>query len=207
VKDPSQLPADFFDRQDETDDAVFYETPRLVVHIDSATIESLTQVYREFIPEGVDVLDLMSSWVSHLPEEVGFGRVAGLGMNEVELAKNPRLTQHTVHNLNADPELPFPDTSFDAVLNAVSVQYLTKPVKVFTSVARVLRPGGVHLVALSHRCFPTKAVRAWWALGPKERLQLVRTYFDLSEGYEEAAVLDRSPAGADPLWVLMARRL
>jgi ubiquinone/menaquinone biosynthesis C-methylase UbiE len=206
VKDPSQLPADFFDRQDETDDAVFYETPRLVVHIDSATIESLTQVYREFIPEGVDVLDLMSSWVSHLPEEVGFGRVAGLGMNEVELAKNPRLTQHTVHNLNADPELPFPDTSFDAVLNAVSVQYLTKPVKVFTSVARVLRPGGVHLVALSHRCFPTKAVRAWWALGPKERLQLVRTYFDLSEGYEEAAVLDRSPAGADPLWVLMARR-
>ena len=206
MKDPSQLPADFFDRQDETDDAVFYETPRLVVHIDSATIESLTQVYREFIPEGVDVLDLMSSWVSHLPEEVGFGRVAGLGMNEVELAKNPRLTQHTVHNLNADPELPFPDASFDAVLNAVSVQYLTKPVKVFTSVARVLRPGGVHLVALSHRCFPTKAVRAWWALGPEERLQLVRTYFDLSGGYEEAAVLDRSPDGADPLWILMARR-
>ena len=206
MKDPSQLPADFFDRQDETDDAVFYETPRLVVHIDSATIESLTQVYREFIPEGVDVLDLMSSWVSHLPEEVGFGRVAGLGMNEVELAKNPRLTEHTVHNLNADPELPFPDASFDAVLNAVSVQYLTKPVEVFTSVARVLRPGGVHLVALSHRCFPTKAVRAWWALGPEERLQLVRTYFDLSEGYEEAAVLDRSPDGADPLWVLMARR-
>ena len=207
MKDPSQLPAGFFDRQDETDDAVFYETPRLVVHIDSATIESLTQVYREFIPEGVDVLDLMSSWVSHLPEEVGFGRVVGLGMNEVELAQNPRLTQHTVHNLNADPELPFPDASFDAVLNAVSVQYLTKPVKVFTSVARVLRPGGVHLVALSHRCFPTKAVRAWWALGPEERLQLVRTYFDLSEGYEEAAVLDRSPDGADPLWVLMARRL
>ena len=207
MKDPSQLPADFFDRQDETDDALFYETPRLVVHIDSATIESLTQVYREFITEGVDVLDLMSSWVSHLPEEVGFGRVVGLGMNEVELAQNPRLTEHTVHNLNADPELPFPDASFDAVLNAVSVQYLTKPVKVFTSVARVLRPGGVHLVALSHRCFPTKAVRAWWALGPEERLQLVRTYFDLSEGYEEAAVLDRSPDGADPLWVLMARRL
>ena len=205
MKDPSQLPADFFDRQDETDDAVFYETPRLVVHIDSATIESLTQVYREFIPEGVDVLDLMSSWVSHLPEEVGFGRVAGLGMNEVELAKNPRLTEHIVHNLNADPELPFPDASFDTVLNAVSVQYLTKPVKVFTSVARVLRPGGVHLVALSHRCFPTKAVRAWWALGPEERLQLVRTYFDLSEGYEEAEVLDRSPDGADPLWILMAR--
>ena len=206
MKDLSQLPAEFFDRQDETDDAVFYETPRLVVHIDSATIESLTQIYREFIPAGVDVLDLMSSWVSHLPEEVGFGRVVGLGMNEVELAQNPRLTEHTVHNLNADPELPFPDTSFDAVLNAVSVQYLTKPVKVFTSVARVLRPGGVHLVALSHRCFPTKAVRAWWALGLEERLQLVRTYFDLSEGYEETAVLDRSPDGADPLWVLMARR-
>ncbi len=200
----AQLPKNFFDRQDETDDSLFYETPRLVVHIDSATIESLTQVYREFIPGGVDVLDLMSSWVSHLPEEVSFGRVVGLGMNEVELGQNPRLTQHTVHNLNTEPELPFPDCSFDVVLNAVSVQYLTKPVKVFASVARVLRPGGVHLVALSHRCFPTKAVRAWWALGPEERLQLVRTDFELSEGVEEATMLDRSPEGADPWWILMA---
>ena len=200
-----KLPPGFFARQDESDDAQFYGMPRLVVHIDAATIESLTQAYRELLPQEGAILDLMSSWVSHLPEEMPFGRVAGLGMNRVELESNPRLTDHVVHDLNSEPELPFEDASFDAVVNAVSIQYLTRPVEVFRSVARVLRPGGIHMLALSHRCFPTKAIRAWYALGPAERLQLVRTYFDLSDSYEEATVEDRSPSGADPLWVVMAR--
>ncbi len=201
-----KFPPSFFDRQDGSDDARFYAIPRLVVHIDAATIASLTQVYRELLPPGGEILDLMSSWVSHLPEEMHFGRVAGLGMNRVELERNPRLTEVVVHDLNREPELPFEDASFDAVVNAVSIQYLTRPIAVFRSVARVLRPGGVHIVALSHRCFPTKAIRAWHALKPTERVPLVRTYFDLSEGYEDPTVLDRSPMGADPLWIVMARR-
>ncbi|MFP8873337.1 MAG: methyltransferase domain-containing protein [Myxococcota bacterium] len=201
-----KFPPGFFDRQDESDDAQFYAMPRLVVHIDAATIESLTQAYRDLLPREGAVLDLMSSWVSHLPEEIHFGRVTGLGMNRVELERNPRLTDHVVHDLNRDPELPFEDASFDAVINAVSIQYLAKPVSVFRSAARVLRPGGIHMVALSHRCFPTKAIRAWYALGPPERLHLVRTYFELSDAYEEPTVEDRSPSGADPLWIVMARR-
>lgn len=206
MDDPPGFPPNFFDRQDETDDARFYAMPRLVVHIDMGTIDSLTDAYRELLPEDGDILDLMSSWVSHLPEEVAFGKVIGLGMNRVELTRNPRLTDHRVHDLNANPELPFEDESFDAVINAVSIQYLTQPVAVFRAVARVLRPGGIHAVALSHRCFPTKAIRAWYALGPQERLQLVSTYFELSQGYEAPAVLDRSPRSGDPLWIVMARR-
>jgi SAM-dependent methyltransferase len=201
-----ELPRAFFDRQDESDDAQFYSMPRFVVHIDAETIVALTQVYREVLaPQGA-ILDLMSSWVSHLPEEKEFTRVAGLGMNALELAKNSRLTDYLVQDLNQRPELPYDTASFDAVVNAVSIQYLTRPVEVFRSCARVLRPAGTHIVALSHRCFPTKAIRAWHVLPAEQRLEIVRRYFINAGGYDTPTVLDRSPAGADPLWIVMARR-
>ena len=200
------FPLGFFDRQDEDDDADFYAQPRFVVHIDAPTIAALTQAYRELLPPGGAILDLMSSWVSHLPDEMAFAQVAGLGMNRLELERNPRLTQYIVQDLNRQPELPFADASFDAVVNAVSLQYLTQPVAVFRSCARVLRPGGLHVIALSHRCFPTKAIRAWHALPAVRRLQVVRSYFERAGGYETASILDRSPVGADPLWIVWARR-
>jgi hypothetical protein len=202
----ADFPLEFFERQDEADDAGFYAVPRFVVHIDADTIQALTQAYRDLLPPGGAILDLMSSWVSHLPEEMEFDRVTGLGMNDPELARNPRLTERIVHDLNRAPELPFEDGSFDAVVNAVSIQYLTRPVEVFRSCARVLRPGGLHAVALSHRCFPTKAIRAWHVLPPRERLEVVRTYFMIAGDYEEAEIEDRSPADADPLWIVTARR-
>ncbi|MEE8476395.1 MAG: class I SAM-dependent methyltransferase [Myxococcota bacterium] len=206
MPDSVEFPPGFFDREDETDDARFYSNPRFVVHIDAETILALTQAYRELLPPSGAVLDLMSSWVSHLSEEVKFARVTGLGMNEAELAKNPQLTDFVTHDLNREPELPFDDSSFDAVVNAVSVQYLTRPVDVFRSCARVLRPGGIHLVALSHRCFPTKAIRAWHILPLQERLDVVRSYFTIAGGYDEPELLDRSPPAADPLWMVLARR-
>lgn len=201
-----ELQVEFFDRQDESDDAQFYSMPRLVVHIDAATIDALTAVYREILPPRGAILDLMSSWVSHLPEDVEFTRVAGLGMNAVELAHNPRLTDHVVQDLNRHPELPYAAGSFDAIVNAVSIQYLTRPVEVFRSCARALRPGGIYAVSLSHRCFPTKAIRAWHVLPSVQRLEVVRIYFRNAGLYDEPTVLDRSPAGADPLWVVMASR-
>ena len=202
-----ELPPVFFDREDEADDAYFYSMPRFVVHIDAETIAALTQVYRELLPQHGAILDLMSSWVSHLPDDKEFARVAGLGMNALELAKNLRLTDHVVQDLNRQPELPYDTASFDAVVNAVSIQYLTRPVEVFRSCARVLRPGGLHVVALSHRCFPTKAIRAWHVLPALQRLEVVGTYFRNADGYDPPTVLDRSPPGADPLWIVIARRV
>lgn len=200
------FPAEFFRRMDDSPDAEFYSVPRLVTHIDDATIAALTQVYREVLPVGGAILDLMSSWVSHLPPEVDYARVAGVGMNRVELENNPRLTDLTVHDLNQQPQLPYDDASFDAVVNAVSIQYLTRPVEVYASVGRVLRPGGIALVAMSHRCFPSKAIMAWHACSPEERINLVHLYFEETGAFETPVFADRSPADADPLWVVLARR-
>lgn len=200
------LPPELFDRMDATPDTDFYAEPRLVQHIDEATVAALTAAYRELLPAGAAVLDLMSSWVSHLPGDVSYAHVAGLGMNAAELDANPRLDVRVVHDLNASPELPFESARFDAVVNAVSVQYLTRPVEVFASIARVLRPGGVSIVAMSHRCFPTKAVRAFHVLSGPARQELVARYHALAGGFEPAEALDRSPPGADPLWLVRAER-
>jgi SAM-dependent methyltransferase len=202
------FPPGFFDRMDESPDAGFYVAPRFVVHIDEATIAALEAYYAEVLAPGADVLDLMSSWVSHLPDAAALplGRVVGLGLNRAELAANPRLTAYDVQDLNENPRLPYADASFDAALCAVSIQYLTRPVEVFRELARVLRVGGRAVVATSQRCFPTKAIRAFQVLEPRERLAAIALYFERAGGFEPAALLDRSPAGADPLWIVTALR-
>ena len=199
------LPAQLFTRLDEAPDADFYQAPRFVNHIDDATIAALTEFYREFVPAGSRVLDLMSSWVSHLPTDYDYARVAALGMNEAELAANPQATEHCVHDLNADPELPFPPASFDRVVLAVSVQYLIKPVEVMTSAHAALCPGGAICIAMSHRLFPTKAIAAFHRMSPAQRVQLVATYLELA-GFESVEFVDRSPEEADPLWLVLGRR-
>lgn len=195
-----------FERIDEGDDAAFYAEPRFVTHIDAATIDALTAFYRERIPAGERVLDLMSSWVSHLPKDVTYASVVGHGMNAPELAANPRLDAWHVQNLNADTALPWPDGSFDAALIAVSVQYLTRPVEIFAELARLLVPGGQLIISTSHRCFPTKAVWAFRELPPAERVRLIGFYLQRAGGFEALEFQDRSPTGADPLWIVSARR-
>ncbi|HSG87646.1 MAG TPA: methyltransferase domain-containing protein [Pseudomonadales bacterium] len=201
------LPAALFERADDGDDADFYAGPRLVTHIDDATIAALTDFYRECLPPGGRILDLMSSWISHLPADVAYGRVTGHGMNAVELDANARLDERLVQDLNRDPRLPFAEGAFDAVLICVSVQYLVRPVALFRELARVLAPAGQLVVSMSHRCFPTKAVRAFQALTPMQRSQLVMEYVRGAGGFAEPEFHDRSPADADPLWIVRAQRL
>src|SRR5215218_10112889 len=137
-----ELPPRAFAKADPSPDADFYAEPRFVTHIDDAAIAAVTRLYRELFPPGGVVLDLMGSWVSHLPEGVAYGEVVGHGMNAEELAANPRLDRWFVQDLNQDPALPLEAASVDAVGCCVSVQYLQEPVAVFREVARVLRPGG-----------------------------------------------------------------
>lgn len=200
----ASFPDRFFAREDEAPDSTFYREPRFVAHIDDDTIVALTDYYREFLPPGSRVLDLMSSWISHLPD-IAYARVAGLGMNDQELAANPRLTDAAVHDLNVDPRLPYEDAAFDRALIAVSIQYLVRPLEVFRDLVRVLSPGGRVAVAMSHRCFPTKAILAFRALSPKDRVRLVSTYLHQT-GFVDIAFEDRSPACADPLWIVVGTR-
>ena len=141
ASDPVGLPADWFDRADNAPDAQFYGVPRLVTHIDDAAIGALSDCFKDILPDGGNILDLMSSCVSHYPNGLNFSSVTGLGMNRVELDANPVLTARVIHDLNRDPVLPFDDQSFDGCTITVSVQYLTRPLAVFTDLARVLRPG------------------------------------------------------------------
>ena len=187
---------------DPTEDEAFYAFERKVVHIESGAIEALRTAYGEILPPHGRVLDLMSSWRSHLPHS-GLGQVTGLGMNAAEMADNPQLDAWLVHNLNREPRLPFDDASFDAVVCAVSVQYLVAPVAVFTDVGRVLVPGGPLVVSFSNRCFPTKAVAVWLANGDEAHRALVRGYLEQA-GF--AGVVDeRRPSSDDPLFVVWGR--
>ncbi len=203
----TELPAAAFRRADESDDTQFYTWPRLVHHIDDGARAAVTDLYRQHLSPGDDVLDLMSSWVSHLPPDLELGRVAGLGMNGEELAENPRLTEHTVQSLNAEPGLPYDDGAFDAALCCVSVQYLTRPVEVFAEVGRVLRPGAPFVVTFSNRCFPTKAVAAWRALDDEGHAALVAEYARQSGAFGPAQATVHQPRGGDPLVGVVARRL
>lgn len=204
-----------FSRQDEADDANFYAMPRMVVHLDEKAVARVKDIVRRHMPPVQGrVLDLMSSFRSHLPEDRPYREVIGLGMNMAEMQANPQLTRGFVHDLNKLPQLPFSEGYFHAVINTVSVQYLTQPVLVFREVARVLVPGGVSIVVFSDRMFPTKAVRIWRESNDEEHVTLVQEYHRLSGGFTNVQV-ERYPGGnsawfrgnQDPLYAVIATRI
>jgi len=201
-----QVPEDAFRRTDEAPDEEFYRTPRLVAHIDDRAIAAVTQLYREFFPIDGEILDLMSSWVSHLPPEVEYRRVIGLGMNEVELRRNERLASYLVQNLNANPELPFGEAEFDGAGICVSIDYLTRPVEVLREVGRVLKADAPLIITFSNRCFPTKAVEIWHRLDDRGHMRLVEGYLQEAGNFRNIRSLDRSPRRvfSDPLYAVVA---
>jgi hypothetical protein len=194
-----ELPAGAFAKQDPGDDLAFYAPPRLVTHIDDAAIAALTNFYRHMLPDGGHVLDLMSSWVSHLPANCRLAGVVGHGMNEAELAANPQLTEWFVQDLNQTPVLPLEAGSFDAALCCVGVQYLQRPGAVFADVRRLLVPGAPFIVSFSNRCFPTKAVAIWRALEIDGHAALVKLYLQRA-GFADVQVdLLADGRSGDPL--------
>lgn len=175
-------PTDFFSdhpfrRIDESPDAHFYDQPRIVQHIDDTAIDMIRQLYGRFVTADSKVLDLMSSWQSHLPDGIIPKHMAGLGLNEIELERNAALNGHIVQDLNTDTRLPFADQSFDVVLCNVSVEYLTSPLEIFDEVARVLQPGGHFVISFSNRWFEPKVIRLWTEMNEFERMGLVLEYF------------------------------
>ena len=198
------LPPQAFARQDEGADLDFYAPARLVTHIDEAAVAALTSRYAALLEPGNRVLDLMSSWVSHLPDGLALD-VVGHGMNAAELAANPRLARWFVQDLNQDTTLPEPDGAFDAVLVCVGVQYLQQPLAVMREVRRVLRPGGVVVASFSNRCFPSKAVAIWRALDLDNQAALIRLYLDTAGFHAVDAHLLADGRSGDPLVTVEGR--
>lgn len=202
---------------DETEDTIFYSMPRLVTHVDANFIDRLTDLYRERLKPNTRILDLMSSWVSHLPDEIEFSYVEGHGMNEEELAKNPRLDGYFIQDLNQNPKLPRSDEEFDAVLIAVSVQYLQYPEAIFSEIQRVLKPNGIVIISFSNRMFYQKAIAAWRDSTETSRVELVKGYFKLVPGFSEPEVIVQQSslppilqmmgfAGSDPFYAVIAEK-
>jgi SAM-dependent methyltransferase len=196
------FPPGFFSRDDPQPDDVFYAPLRLVTHIDDDAIAAVGDLYERLGLTG-DVLDIMSSWVSHF--RAAPRSLTVLGMNGAELARNDMADTVVVHDLNIDPRLPFGDDEFDAVTCCVSVDYLVRPVEVFADVARVLRPGGRFVVTFSNRCFPSKAILGWLASDDHGRLAIVQRYFERSGAFEHASTAHCNPAShGDPLYAVWA---
>ncbi|MEL4897885.1 class I SAM-dependent methyltransferase [Crocosphaera sp. Alani8] len=206
------------EKLDPGNDREFYAFPRFVTHVDEGFIDQLTNLYQQHLQPQTRVLDLMSSWVSHLPDDLQFDHVEGHGMNQEELAKNPRLDHYFVQNLNDNPKLPLQDNDFSAVLIAVSVQYLQYPEAIFSEIHRVLKPGGIVIVSFSNRMFYQKAISAWRDGTDALRIQLVKNYFRSIPGFSKPeVVMNVSPLpsflqmlgmmGADPFYAIISQKV
>jgi SAM-dependent methyltransferase len=200
-----QFPAGSFDKNDIVDDAEFYLHPRMVTHIDQIAIASLTAFYAEVFPADGVLLDLMSSWVSHLPHTAHYREVIGHGMNAAELAANPQLDRWFVQNLNRDQSLDFADNSLDGAAICVGIQYLESPVAVLAELARALRPGAPVVISFSNRCFPTKAVAIWRETDDQTHADLVKLYLQAAGFGAVQARLLQDGRASDPLIAVVGR--
>jgi hypothetical protein len=196
---------------DDTDDNQFYSFPRFVTHVDEGFIDQLTQLYRDRLKPNTRILDMMSSWVSHLPDEMEFAHVEGHGMNEEELARNRRLNHYFVQDLNRNPKLPLADEDFDAVLNCVSIQYLQYPDAIFSEIHRILKPGGIAIISFSNRMFFQKAIAAWRDSTEQGRVELVKSYFQSVPGFSPPSAPNFlqifGVGGGDPFYAVIAQRI
>lgn len=211
--------ADDFKRMDESSDDSFYNSPRFVTHIDNGAIAALKSYYSQNLPSKGRILDLCSSWISHLPQEhedavtKGELTINGVGMNARELNKNPVLPgaeSRVVQDLNVNPVLGEDVTQgkqFDSVTCVVSIDYLTRPLEVLESARQATREGGSCHLAVSNRCFPTKAIGRWLRVSEEERLRMVGHYMYFS-GWRNIEIVDVVEKGGwgDPLWVVRGKK-
>ena len=215
-----------FQRADESDDAHHYAEPNLVSHIDEAARAALTATYSDFFeaveevgkadgapPLPLALLDTASSWQSHYPPIPEGSRVAVQGLNLAELQANPVATEHALVDLNnatAPLRLPYADASFDAVTNAAGVGYLTRPREFFSEIHRVLKPGGLAIIAFSNRVFEEKATKVWLDHMDEEAGLgvVVRTFFAFGapNGWQNVSAADLSPhpTDGDPMYIVTA---
>ena len=179
-----------------------------MTHIDDAAIGALTKYYKSVFTEDASVLDICSSWVSHFPKDVKLGRTVGLGMNAFELSKNVQLTESVTQDLNLNPIFPFKDNEFDFVTCVVSIDYLTRPLEIFSEIRRVLKPNGLAIMSQSNRCFPSKAIKIWLETNDAQHIFIIGSYFHFAGGFmpPEGVDISPNPGRSDPMFIIQARK-
>src|SRR6266404_2391387 len=176
-----------------------------IADVDAAALAAITEIYREVMPKGGAILDVMSSWVSHLPPEIDYRRVAGIGVDAGVLAENPFLDEWRVQDLNRNPTLPYGNCEFDGAAICGAIQHLTRPAEVIRDIGRVLRPGAPLVVTFSQRCLASKAIACWCLLDDAAQLCLVARHFVEAGNWTDIRCVDRTPpGGGEPLYAVIA---
>ena len=160
---------------DASDDQIFYQQPRYVHHLSESFRTRLTELYSKYILNHYVVLDLMSSWVSHLPKDVRYKKVIGHGLNESELSTNNRLDSFWVQNLNKKQEMPIEDSSIDIGLIVAGWQYLQYPEKVAFELSRIIKNGSLLIISFTNRAFWTKSPNIWTNSSEIKRIEYVKS--------------------------------
>ncbi|WP_320676896.1 class I SAM-dependent methyltransferase [Prochlorococcus sp. MIT 1300] len=186
---------------DNSPDEDFYSQPRYVHHLDSGFRSRLTSLYSEVFEPTIDVLDLMSSWVSHLPQEHSCNEVIGHGLNKEELEANQDLNHFWVQNLNRDYEIPLESNSIDMVLIVAGWQYLQYPEPIAEELLRITRPGGKLIISFSNRAFWNKAPRIWTESSDEERIKCISSILEAQRWTVVRTIAENTqPLGLKQLW-------
>jgi SAM-dependent methyltransferase len=201
-------------KSDISDDAIFYQQPRFVHHLSDSFRNRLTSLYSEYLLNHHIILDLMSSWVSHLPSNISYKKVIGHGMNEAELSSNERLDRFFVQNLNKKQNMPIEDSSVDVGLIVAGWQYLQYPEKVSLELSRVIKSDSLLIISFTNRAFWTKAPNIWTYSSEEKRIEYVTSVLTsngwriekiLNEKTQDKKLFGFYSSESDPFFSVIAR--
>ena len=201
-------------KSDISDDEIFYQQPRFVHHLSDSFRNRLTSLYSEYLLNHHIILDLMSSWVSHLPSNISYKKVIGHGMNEAELSSNERLDRFFVQNLNKKQNMPIEDSSFDVGLIVAGWQYLQYPEKVSLELSRVIKSDSLLIISFTNRAFWTKAPNIWTYSSEEKRIEYVTSVLTsngwriekiLNEKTQDKKLFGFYSSESDPFFSVIAR--
>ena len=177
------------DKIDDSDDQIFYQNPRYVNHLSFSFRNRLTNLYSKYLYSNNVILDLMSSWVSHLPTNTKYKKIIGHGMNESELRANKRLDSFWVQNLNKIQILPIEDSSVDTGLIVAGWQYLQYPEKISLELSRIIKKDSLLIISFSNRAFWTKSPNIWTNSSEEGRIEYVKKVIS-SNGWSVEKILN-----------------
>jgi len=201
-------------KSDISDDEIFYKQPRFVHHLSDSFRTRLTNLYSEYLLKHYIILDLMSSWVSHLPSNISYKKVIGHGMNEAELSSNERLDRFFVQNLNKKQNMPIEDSSVDVGLIVAGWQYLQYPEKVSLELSRVIKSDSLLIISFTNRAFWTKAPNIWTYSSEEKRIEYVTSVLTsngwriekiLNEKTQDKKLFGFYSSESDPFFSVIAR--